>query len=53
AGDVFNGALVVALAEGRSWKDAVEFASKAAAISVTKLGAQTSAPYLNEIITFN
>ena len=53
AGDVFNGALVVALADGQSWKEAVEFASKAAAISVTKLGAQTSAPYLNEIITFN
>jgi ribokinase len=53
AGDVFNGALVVALAENLTWKEAVEFASKAAALSVTKLGAQTSAPYLNEIITFN
>lgn len=53
AGDVFNGALVVALAEDQSWIEAVEFASKAAAISVTKLGAQTSAPYLNEISTFN
>lgn len=52
AGDVFNGALVVALAEDKSWKEAVEFASKAAAIAVTKLGAQASAPYLNEIITF-
>jgi ribokinase len=50
AGDVFNGALVVALAENKSWKEAVEFACKAAAISVTKMGAQTSAPKRNEIV---
>ncbi len=49
AGDVFNGAVVVALAEGKDWKEAVEFASRAAAISVTKMGAQTSAPARNEI----
>ncbi len=50
AGDVFNGALVVALANGEEIKEAVEFACKAAAISVTRLGAQASAPYLNELL---
>ncbi len=50
AGDVFNGALSVALAEGIELKDAVIFANKAASISVTRLGAQASAPYRNEII---
>ena len=49
AGDVFNGALAVALAEGKELKDAVIFANKAASISVTRLGAQASAPYRNEI----
>jgi ribokinase len=33
-----------------TWKESIEFANKAAALSVTKMGAQTSAPYLNEII---
>jgi ribokinase len=49
AGDVFNGALAVALAEGSGLEDAVHFANKAAAISVTRLGAQASAPYRNEL----
>jgi len=49
AGDVFNGALVVALSENKNWKDVVSFACKAAAISVTKMGAQSSAPYRNKI----
>lgn len=49
AGDVFNGALAVALAEGMDHKDAVFFANRAAAISVTKMGAQASAPFRNEI----
>jgi ribokinase len=44
AGDVFNGALAVALAEEKALKDAVRFANAAAAISVTRLGAQPSAP---------
>jgi ribokinase len=48
AGDVFNGALVVALTEGKSIYDAVLFACKASAISVTRLGAQSSAPYRSE-----
>jgi len=49
AGDVFNGALAVAISEGRELKDAVDFANKAAAISVTRMGAQASAPYRKEI----
>jgi len=49
AGDIFNGALVVALAEGKSWQDTITFACKAAAISVTKMGAQTSAPMRDEL----
>ena len=44
AGDIFNGALAVALIEGRELLDAVRFANAAAALSVTKLGAQSSAP---------
>lgn len=49
AGDIFNGALAVALAEGNSIDEAVAFANHAAAISVTKMGAQASAPYRNEM----
>ncbi len=49
AGDVFNGALAVALSEGRSLLEAARFASAAAAISVTRLGAQPSAPKRKEI----
>jgi|ERR1035437_3428584 ribokinase len=49
AGDVFNGALAVAISEGSDLKDAVIFANKAASISVTRMGAQASAPYRNEI----
>jgi ribokinase len=49
AGDIFNGALAVAIAEGNNLEEAVLFANKAAAISVTRLGAQASAPYRKEI----
>jgi ribokinase len=49
AGDVFNGALAVAISEGKNLVDAVNFANKAASISVTRMGAQASAPYRNEI----
>ena len=49
AGDVFNGALAVALSENYSISDAISFACKSAAISVTRLGAQASAPYKHEI----
>ena len=44
AGDTFNGALAVALAEGRDMPGAIAFANAAAALSVTRLGAQASIP---------
>ena len=50
AGDVFNGALAVCLAESMPWNKSIDLACKAAAISVTKMGAQTSAPYRHELI---
>jgi ribokinase len=53
AGDTFNGALAVAIAEGKSLTEAVAFGNQAAAISVTRLGAQTSVPYLHELIINN
>ena len=49
AGDVFNGALAVALAEGRPVHESVQFANAAAALAVTRLGAQPSAPTRPEI----
>jgi ribokinase len=49
AGDVFNGALAVAISEGKELEEAVDFANKAASISVTRMGAQASAPYRKEI----
>lgn len=44
AGDTFNGALAVALLEGKSIREAVMFAHKASSISVTRMGAQSSIP---------
>ena len=52
AGDVFCGSLAVALAEGQNVREAVRFANAAAAIAVTRLGAQPSAPYRAEIDQF-
>jgi ribokinase len=52
AGDVFNGALAVALAEKSSLPEAVRFASAAAALSTTKVGAQPSIPFRKEIEDF-
>jgi len=52
AGDVFNGVLAVAMSEGRPLLEAVKFANAAAAISVTRLGAQPSAPCRSEIEQF-
>ena len=49
AGDVHCGALAVALVEGRPLLEAVRFANAAAALSVTKLGAQPSAPRRSDI----
>ena len=50
AGDVFNGALAVALTEELELEEAVRFASKAASISVTRMGAQASAPRRKELV---
>ncbi len=49
AGDCFNGALVVALGEGTTLAEAVRFACRAAAVSVTRMGAQASMPYRYEL----
>jgi len=49
AGDTFNAALAVALAEGKAMPAALRFANAAAAISVTRMGAQSSAPARKEV----
>lgn len=49
AGDVFNGALAYSLSLTLDWRYAVENACKAAALSVTRIGAQASAPTASEI----
>jgi ribokinase len=52
AGDVFNGALAVAIAESKNFFEAVKFANAAAALSIAKKGAQSSAPRREEILKF-
>lgn len=52
AGDVFNGALATALSGKKPITEAVDFAQRAAAISVTQVGAQPSAPFLKEIMEY-
>ncbi len=52
AGDTFNGALVTALLEGKQMDSAVRFAHAAAAIAVTRPGAQPSVPWRKEIDDF-
>lgn len=52
AGDTFNGALVTALLEGEPLDTAIRFAHAAAAIAVTRPGAQPSVPWRNEIDEF-
>ena len=49
AGDIFNGAIAVALTEGMPMNEATKFACSAATISVTRKGAQSSAPYRKEL----
>jgi ribokinase len=49
AGDAFNGAFASSISEGHSIEESIEFANKVASISVTRMGAQSSMPYLNEI----
>jgi ribokinase len=50
ASDVFNGALAVALAEGKNFYESVRFGNAAAAISATRLGAQPSIPRREEVL---
>jgi ribokinase len=52
AGDTFNAALAVALSEDRAIADALRFANAAAAISVTRMGAQASVPARAEVDEF-
>ena len=49
AGDAFNGAFAVALANSLENKDALVFANKVAGISTTKVGAATSMPLLQDV----
>jgi len=49
AGDTFCGGLCVALAEGRTLRDAVSFATAAAALTVQKPGAQCAIPYRRDL----
>jgi ribokinase len=49
AGDTFNAALAVALAEGKSITDSLQFANRAASLSVTKFGAQGGMPLRKEV----
>ncbi len=49
AGDAFNGALVLALAEGRPMQEAILFANAAGALTVTRKGVQDALPTREEI----
>ncbi len=53
AGDTFSGALCVAISEGYSIVDSVRFAAKASALTVTKMGAQSSIPFRSELSTLD
>jgi ribokinase len=49
AGDAFSGALAVAVAEGREFREAVRWAVAASALTVTRMGAQSSLPTRQEV----
>lgn len=51
AGDAFGGALVAALAQGRSLREAGTFANAAAALTTTKLGGRTALPWFQDVMT--
>jgi ribokinase len=53
AGDTFIGAVAAGLSAGMDWVEAVTFANRAAALSVTKKGAQPSIPFLQQVREFN
>jgi ribokinase len=50
AGDAFAAALAVAVSEGKSWREAAAFASAAAALTTTKMGAQPALPQRREVV---
>ena len=52
AGDVFNGAIAAGLVRYNDLQRAIRFAHGAAALSVKKIGAQTSIPYLESVLQF-
>ncbi len=52
AGDIFNGALAVAFAENKEILESILFACYAATLSVTRLGAQSSAPNRHDVESF-
>jgi len=52
AGDAFNAALAVAIAEGKSLEEAVRWANAAAAIKITRVGAQAGLPYRKDLKEF-
>lgn len=52
AGDAFNAAFAYSIAVGGTLEEAVSFAVKVSALKVTKLGAQTGMPYLEEVERF-
>ena len=49
AGDTFVGGFAAALAQGKPEDEAIAFGQRAAALSVTRAGAQPSIPHLNEL----
>lgn len=53
AGDTFCGTVCVGLSEGKSILESVELAARAAALTVTRMGAQASIPYRSELSTLN
>lgn len=52
AGDAFTGSLAVSVGQGHSLADSAVFASRAAALSVTRRGAQPSMPTMEEVCAF-
>ena len=52
AGDAFTGSLAVGLAQGKTLADAATFANYVAALSVTKMGAQSSMPAREAVESF-
>lgn len=50
AGDSFNGAIATYLSQGKTIDEAITFGNKVASITVTRVGAQSSIPSLEEVL---